>query len=575
MTVAGKSNRLCITAMVVSGVVAALPTAARDTESAWPSPLIAAVRDDVAAAVTAQLRAGADPNARDQSGETALAWAVIRDNALIVKQMLAAGADPNIVNVMGVSALAIAVSNGAADIVAMLLEKGANPNAARDNGETLLMTAVRMESPEVVKMLLAHRAVVNAGEERFGQTALMWATGRPQIVRMLLDKGADPSLVTKSWEITATNYTPITFTLGVTGIPWNNDGEYQLKAGGQSALHFAVLKDDIESVRLLLDAGMEVNQPAADGTTPLLAALYHWRLPDAGGLKFAADLQIANLLLDRGANVKVSDQAGYTPLHGAMLSVVLADPEGALRLGFNPGLKCDPDRPRPSPPDDQEALALVKRLLDAGADPNAPIRLATPGPVNMVRISPAPPGSTPLHVAAATRSVPLVSLLAERGADPNRLRADGHTPFSIAVINNDLPLVQTLVAYGADVKMRYGPLDEISDPMESKTQKRTNQTILHIAAVSGAEWVIEYLMRQGAPMDEKNDLGETAFDLANAQELYRFRKDSEGPIGESEKKPSKRETQTSAALKALTQDGLASVDAGSQVGKAGQGSLPH
>jgi hypothetical protein len=295
-----------------------------------------------------------------------------------------------------------------------------------------------------------------------------------------------------------------------------------------------------------------VNQPAADGATPLIAALYHWTAEPGHGLKFAADPKIANLLLDRGAKVNVADQTGYTPLHGALLSVVLAEKDGALRLAFNPGLNCQPDRPRPKPPkDDEAAVALVKRLLEAGADPNAPIKLATPGPVNVVRINPAPPGSTPFHVAAATHDARLVKLLGEKGGDPNRLRDDGHTPFSIAVINNDLPVVQEMVAQGADVKMRFNPLDEISDKVEPKTQKRRDQTILHIAAVSGSEWVVGYLAKQGAPVGAKNDLGETPFDLADAQELYRFRKDSEGPVGGVEVKPPKRETQTSDAIRAL------------------------
>jgi ankyrin repeat protein len=537
---------------------AAPPSLAFAAKGSGAGSLISAVRDDMAADVAARLRDRDDVNARDDVGTTALAWAAIRNNPVVVRQLLSAGADPNLVDVTGVGPLAIAVSNDARDIVAMLLEKGADPNAVGDSGETPLMTSVRMGSPEVVKMLLAHGAKVNVSERRFGQTALMWATGKPEIVRLLLDKGADATAVTKAWEITATNYTPITFTLGVTGIPWNNDGEYKVRSGGQNALMFAVLKNDLESVRMLLDAGLDVNQRSADGTTPLIAALYHWKADKPHGLKYAADLKIANLLLDRGAKVNVADQTGYTPLHGALLSVVLEDTEGALRLAFNPGLKCEPNRPRPTPAKDDEVAALVKRLLDQGADPNAPVKLATPGPVNVVRINPAPPGSTPFHVAAATRSARLVRLLAENGADPNRVRNDGHTPFSIAVINNDLPVVQEMVAHGADVKMRFNPLDEISDKEEPKTQKRRNQTILHIAAVSGSEWVVDYLAKQGAPLDARNDLGETPLDLADAQELYRFRKDSEGPVGGVEVKPTKRETQTTDALKALMQGKLAS-----------------
>src|SRR5690606_22204829 len=109
----------------------------------------------------------------------------------------------------------------------------------------------------------------------------------------------------------------------------------------------------IESVRLLLDAGMEVDLRSADGTTPLLAALYHWHAiePSFRAYAYAADTDIANLLLDRGANGNAANRAGYTPLHAATLSLVLKDPQGASRMAFNPGLGNLPDRPRPTAPE--------------------------------------------------------------------------------------------------------------------------------------------------------------------------------------------------------------------------------
>ncbi len=523
---------------------------------ASPLPLITAARDGQAGEVARLVHQRKNLNAQDEAGATALAWAVARNNAPVVKQLLAAGADPNLGDASGVGPLILAVAANQQDVVAMLLDGGANPNAPRDSGETPLMTAARVGSPDIARMLLSHGAKADVREERFGQTALMWATGHPAVVRLLLDGGADIKLMTKSWDITTTSYRP-----RETGAGGDYDGAYKVRAGGQNALMFAVLKNDVASVKMLLDAGSDVNQPSADGTTPLLASLYHWQvgplradppyhLGQYSELVFAPDPEIANLLLDRGAKANVASLEGYTPLHAALLSVVMRDKQGAQRLAFNYSMRCEPNRARPKPPaDDTEAVALVKRLLEAGADPNAATRLATPGPIRMVRINPAPPGSTPYHVAAATHDPRLVELLAEHGADANRVRMDGHTPLSIAVMNNDLPTVQVLWAHGADLTRRYDPADEISDDVGAKAQPRKDQTILHIAAIDGAEWVVPFLAAKGAPVDAKNSSGETPFDLANAQEIFRFQTDSQRPLGGP--KPEKRETQTSDAFRQL------------------------
>ncbi|HNP34820.1 MAG TPA: ankyrin repeat domain-containing protein [Woeseiaceae bacterium] len=521
--------------------------------------LITAIKNERSAEVADLLRRGIDLNVQDELGATALAWAVVRGHSDVVEQLVRSGADPNLTNVMGVGPLTLALESDSVKIVRLLLENGASANARSKGGETPLMMAVHTGSAESVQLLLSHGADPDARADQFGQTALMRATGQPEIVRMLLNHGADPGLTTKSWTITAVNYTPIIHTLGVTGIPWSHDGEYQIKAGGQNALHLAAQKNDLESVKSLLDAGMDVDTVTADGTTPLLAALYHWSAgPSGRNYQFAGDIEIANLLLDRGAKVDVSDQAGYTPLHGAALILVLKDPEGAQRLAFNPAQANRPDRPRPSPPKDAgNVVTLVQRLIDAGADPNQPTLLKTPGPVNVVRINPCPPGSTPFHVIAASRSEALAKLFSQHGADPNRVRDDGHTPFSLAVMNNDLPLVKVMVEYGADIHRRYDPIDLLPDPVESETLARSQQSILHIAAVQGSEWVISYLVAKGAPLDAINDAGETPLALADALERYRVAKETEGFLGSPLSENLERETQTTDAFRAAyLQEGL-------------------
>ena len=51
---------------------------------------------------------------------------------------------------------------------------------------------------------------LNAREKKFGQTALMWAAGHPDLARMLLAHGADIKPVTKDWTVEAVVYTPVT-----------------------------------------------------------------------------------------------------------------------------------------------------------------------------------------------------------------------------------------------------------------------------------------------------------------------------------------------------------------------------
>ncbi|HLJ14518.1 MAG TPA: ankyrin repeat domain-containing protein, partial [Bryobacteraceae bacterium] len=447
----------------------------------------------------------------------------------------------------------------------------ADPNVAREDGETPLMTAARLGQIDVMKMLLDHGARVNAREKKFGQTALMWAAGHPDAVRLLVARGADVRATSKAWDITATIYTPTTSTIGKTGIPWNNDGAYTSKQGGQNALLFAVQKHDLESVRILLNAGVDVNAAAADGTTPLLAALYKWDplgkefvagtgapAPSGSSARFGADLSMARFLLDRGATVNVADGAGYTPLHGAALAVASITTMGRDRSAYGGGraVKTGAGHGKNasgaaiSADKLDEALAMVKRLLDAGADPNRQTLYPTSGPVGDVRINPAPPGSSAFHIAADSDCLALVKMLADRGANPNLLRKDGHTPFSVAVKSMDLPIVKEMVARGANLTARYNPTDHFADPVKPISLPRQNQTIMHIAAGAGAPEVIEYLYSLGVRLDAKNSMGETPLDLADHQERYREARAREG----AEDKPNRvivRDTSTTDAIKRL------------------------
>jgi len=520
-----------IAVTLMAAAVFAAPAIARNASDG--NALLQALRegDDVRAAQL--ISPHASLNAQDDTGATALMWAAQRDNALLVSRLLEAGADPNLHDAEGVNPLQIAIGLEATDVALQLIAHGANPKSTRDSGETVLMTAARTGQIEVMRQLLARGANVNAHENQFHQTALMWAAGHPDAVRLLIQRGADVRARSEVWKVTDTIYAPRYRPRDAS--PWLHEGEYVSQKGGQNALFFAVQQDDLESAKVLLEAGIKVDERAADGSTALLLALYKW-YPGGGArcdmqdypVSFRPNLAIANLLLDHGANVTIADFAGYTPLHGAVLGLVpriridqfcripsihLEDAKDTTTASLNP----------------QEGLALVKRMLALKADPNATTRYPIAGPVGHVHLSFAHVGSTPTHIAASTENADLMRLLLEFGGDPNRLRPDGHSSVSLAVQEDDLPLLELLIAQGGDVKRTYDPADPIvgvyREDGTTDSAPRRDQTLLHIAAAAGSYRVVPFLVAHGLLLTAKNDKGETPLALAESQEKYRYARD--------------------------------------------------
>lgn len=524
--------RLTISASVMIAMM--LPAVAPAATESAGKALLAALRDADEAKAARLIGNAAAVKVRDESGATPLMWAVQRGSLDQVTRLLQAGADPNQRDTEGFGPLQLALGLRLTDIALLLIESGADANTARDNGETVLMTAARTGQLQAMKRLIDRGANVNARERKFRQTALMWSAGYPQQTRLLLAHGADAAARTRVWNVTQTIYSHLSDGVG----PYSYGGEYSSARGGQSALHFAVQQDDIDSVEALLDAGVDVNDRAADGSTALLLALYKW---NEGGKRYGAicndsaylislapNVAIANLLLDRGAQVNVADTAGYTPLHAAVLALVPRVRMDKCRTSSN---RTEYSKyPHELVVDRTEGVALVRRLLDEGADPNAMTRYPTPGPIGRIRLNPAPVGSAPVHIAAESADAELLKLLLERGADPNVVRSDGHSPLSLAVRADDLQPVRILLAGGVSARSTFNPADFVIDEIGpggaiTAMSTRRDQTLLHIAAATGSHSVIALLGQHGVLPSATNDKGETALALAQTQERFRYRKE--------------------------------------------------
>jgi len=152
--------------------------------------LLGAARYGTREAIQFFLEAGADVNAVDPSGVTALMLAVILGNAETVQALLEAGADEDITIGGGPTAFMLAALVGNTEIVQIFLEAGTDVNHKNNDGMTALMFASEGQT-ETVRVLLDAGADVNAENNDSG-TALMVAEdeGHTEIVELLKKAGA-------------------------------------------------------------------------------------------------------------------------------------------------------------------------------------------------------------------------------------------------------------------------------------------------------------------------------------------------------------------------------------------------
>ena len=344
----------------------------------------AAMRGD-RAAIRAAVARKADLNVPQVDGSTALHWAVERDDVEMVDLLIRGGARVTAKTREGVTPLQLAATNGSAAMIDRLLKAGAQVNepltAVRD---TALMMAARTGTAAAIRVLLEAGADINAKETWGGTTSLMWAVsqGHAEAARMLIAAGADVNA--------KSNYVAAANGRGFEGrTPVGNRTEAkpeEFASGWLTPLMLAAREGNVELARILVGAGADVNATAGDGKTALALAIFN------------GNYDVASLLVDSKADVNKADAQRFTPLFYA---VDRRNMETAPNFPWM--VTADP-------------MPLIRKLLDAGANPNALVN-NTPR-ARMREGSPRIVFATALMRAAFAADLELVKLLLERGADP-------------------------------------------------------------------------------------------------------------------------------------------------------------
>ena len=432
------------------------------------SPVADAARRGDLEAVRLLLRDGADVNAAQGDGMTALHWAAERGDEVLGEVLIYAGARMDAGTRIGhYTPLHLAARGAHAPVVTLLLEAGSDPAARTTNsGASPLHLAAAASDPSVVSALIEWGADVNAREAAWGQTPLIFAAAnnRVPVIRALLEAGADPSLTAHSVDVEEQ--------AKADGVAERRLGEFlatfKEKEGGGSDWQPtpSQVQAAIEASREIQRRWPDVPDPADDdkeseeeapdsataaADTTVAAA------DTTAAAAAAADTNAAEAGAAEAADTVAAEAADTTAADEAPQPMSYAQQVGSWG-GLTPLLHAVR----------QGHAEAAAALLDGGADIDQPS---------------GGDETTPLLMAAVNGQFDLALKLLDRGAAPNLASRAGTTPLF------------------AVIERQWAPRASYAHPTEHEQQQATHLDVIEALLSAGADpnvrlnshlWYMEY-----------------------------------------------------------------------------------
>ncbi|GAU95596.1 hypothetical protein RvY_07192-2 [Ramazzottius varieornatus] len=437
------------------------------------------------------IQAGIQVDEKDDEGETALHLAVMKDKEKVVQALIALKADLYARNQKQETAMHMAARTNSVNALQCLLESMVDSvDIPGYYCETPLHLSCSFGYLDCVRLLMKHGASCLAGG-KMGLSACHIAAGKaqPEVVMCILNESGIPreALLGKGDE---ENRTP---------------------------LHWAVIKGDVNMVKLLIEHGSQVDAQTCDQSTPLHLAC------SQGLLDIVEQVHRSVGSGDFQNILGVVDAQGMTPLHRA----VMFDHENVTRFLLLKGAPVDVQDNEGRTPltlaSTRSSFISTAVLLDHGADPTIQDNY----------------GKNYLHYYI-THGLPLdcaymKASISKYAGLLNAKDKFGCTPLHYAAQNGFLQSSNSLVSFGATVNARnkgyqspfhfaakYGRFNTVKSLLDScrgqniiNDSDAVGHTALHAAAENGHCDVVQLLMARGA-LTHKAFNGQTPLHLAAA-----------------------------------------------------------
>lgn len=250
------------------------------------------------------LENGASVNPSYKSADSPLHLAVKKGSLLFIEQLIKAGAKTEKENQHGYTPLFVALQPPNVRVARKLIKLGANVNFVKNRRASIAETVVKSRDAELLKFMLAHGLNLNASEVSYPELAVAVKNNNFETVKYYLQLGIDPNLFHKDKnDLVSLAVRDKNFDIRILKLLISAGAKLDEKNSHyDSALIQLALRGDLDTVKLLVNAGADVN--VGDfARTPLSIATsrqYH---------------ELALFLIESGANLIQRDIRNKQPLN--------------------------------------------------------------------------------------------------------------------------------------------------------------------------------------------------------------------------------------------------------------------